>query len=737
MTKFLLRTIFTYFLVVLLVDGTNPFVAPFVIKSAFAAEGDAPSFEHLNSQYLGLRTRTNQGVPDHEGIANELAGANGETMLNQGQAFIANPQNRTQLATPEGQNFLNMHNKFARLRKLKLKLDSCFASEEYKELNNPQYTQAIPERIFAAAMTMPDDSIPCDPGFFNAQSLNELFGGVSDVIDEATTVERVDTLNQLQEVISEKNLDNAVESIVGLDFTYSGANLSDGAPLDQAKLDAIVHNICVLNAPNNRGTIINNRDRCTDAQKTRLKRVAKKKQERMIAEGVIPMSLTSAANDLKNKFTELNVKIVSDPSFQLDVTDGIISDSVNLESEKSQTAYSNYVNSYMNIIRTHPGMLALTETIGDDLGGRRDQDGRFLGIFGSGGIDYEERRFQTHNVAHLDTSRDDSTGVETVERAIRESKQKVMAQANRVFNGEAYRRGDMSSYDPNAWAISLSNNPDDIVENREASLKEIIKSNPVSVGQALMEKPGLASEACRIMRDIAKEQKENADSAGDWVTWRNVLLVGGLALGGIAVVGLGALIIGGGLALATGGVGAGVAAWGGATLSSIALPGLVYGVVETTDATYRWRQAAQERDALIESYMAGAGDDATVTEFFRAQEAAYNAAWEAGLAAGFTLLDAPAIMRVASLMDGAQSLRYFKRVKDIFKQIEADPKLIRTLRNLRRSLGADKVSQVMKEITKLDEGLDYIKEIQKLNFEEAENLFTNAHRICQRSCLGN
>lgn len=732
MIKFLAKTLFIHFLVVLLVEGQNPFVAPFLIQNAFA-DGDAVTIDHLHSQYMALRNRTSGGAPDFEGIMEQLSGPNGQTLLNQGQAFIANPANRTALATPAGQELVNMHNKFARLRKVKNRLDSCMAAPGNEILNSSQFTRALPQRIFSAAFLTPETELPCDPQFFTTESLDGLFGGVSDVITAATAAERVRDLNKLQQTIGDKNLENTVQSLVALEVTYSGADLSSGAPLNDARLNQIVNQVCHGTARSLAGMTNRDKrnypDRCNREKRNHLKRVAARKQARMIETGARTYTPESAANTIRQSFDELNGKITSSDDYRL-VIDRTMIDEVDMENAQSQRAYQTYVQDYGNIVGSHPGMLALTNAVADDLGGRRDQDGRFMGIFGSGGINWSASRFKTHNTSHLSTDLSNSRGVSTINAAISEARNNIIRQASRVHAGEASRQADMANYDPDSWGI-LANNKNDIIERRTDSLKDIIKHNPTSVGQALMAEPALAGEACAIMKDIAEEMEEDSE-----MSWLQIgLLIGGLALGGVALIGVGALLLGGAALLvgaaATGGA---AVAWGGSVLTALALPGLVYGAVEASEAAYRYNQANQDRQALLDSYLSGSGDAQTIGEYWAAEEAAGNAMWEAGLALGFTIFDLPAAIAIARTLDGVQGARYLQRVSRVFNHIQGSRQLRNVLRGVKEAIGEASLRRVMKELSKFPEAVDYLRQIENLSPDEAVRLFRQGFRICERSC---
>lgn len=738
MMRFLLKTLFIHALVVLLVDGNRPVVSSFLIQSAFA-DGNAgqEEMQHLYSTYAGLKGRTKNGVPDVEGITNELMSPRGKEMLDKAQAFIGNPANRAVLATPEGQELTAMHNRFSRMRRVKSKLDSCFTGS-YAELK--EFNQMLPERIFGAAFMTPEGSISCDPKIFSTTSLDSLFGGVGPIVNDAAALERVDALTKLQKDIANKNVENAVQSMVTLKYTYSGKDPAQGAPLSDADLNGIVDKICkpiVTTGRNSKTT-----QRCSDPQKANLRKIAKEKQERLMGDNAPTFTKKQAADKLKEQFTNLNSKLMTD-EFRFEV-DYKWKNEIDREHPKSKRAIENYTREYTSILSGHPGMLAMTDSIAESVGSNRESDGAVMGIFGSGGADLETASFRPHPVSDLETDRTCSKrsgrtstqvncGEQKIKDAISEAESKILSQAYGAASAhkEAVEEISGDNYNANkSWNQFLTNGPSDIVENREATLTELVKTNPTSVGQVLLNDPSLTGEACQIMRKVAQETKEDGEFS--WV--KAALLVGGLALGAIALVGIGALIVGGIGIMAGAAGGAAAVAWGSSTLTMLALPGLVYGVAESTDAAVRWNQAQKDREAIAAAYFAGGSDEQAIGQYWNAVEDANNAAWELGLALGFTILDAPAVIGVARLMDGAQGVKYLRDVSKMFNYIEGSRKLRNLFKGIKGSMNLADFRKVMKQITKLDNGLDYIKKIENLSLDEAKALFKTSHRICVRSC---
>jgi hypothetical protein len=262
----------------------------------------------------------------------------------------------------------------------------------------------------------------------------------------------------------------------------------------------------------------------------------------------------------------------------------------------------------------------------------------------------------------------------------------------------------------------------EFVEQRRTDIKKLIKENPTSIGQALMDNPDMVDETCLMVQEIAQD----AEDDGKWYSASNLmwgaLIVGGVLLGGAALAGLAMLAF------------AGTAAAGGALLSALTVPGLVFGAAESTYAITRARSAAADREALRASLLTGTGDAETATEFYQAMEEAQDAWIEAGLALGFTALDAAAFLRIARQMgSAAEATAYFRRLKRAAR-VMTTRDMRRIFRHVRPLVGKAKVQSMLNELLKLEDGVEFLNKIKNLDLDEAADLFRNGYVVCNRFC---
>lgn len=714
--RFILKTLFIYCLTIVLIDGNTPFIGKFVAQSVFAEEpATNENLQMLSDAYNGLfRTPRSDGKGvDLNKVQENLLSARGADALKKGNDFVKDPANRALLGTPSGMAFLKMHNKFSRLKKVQGTMANCFnAASGKSQFNKMEYHGGLPERIFAAAYSTPEGEIDCDPALFNTDSIDGLFGGVSPVVNAADNKDRIDGLNKLQVEIQNKNLVAAARTLANMKITYAGtdtAALKANPPITDAVANGIVNRLC------QKTTGASNRQRttryCSAAQRAELKKAVLEEQTKTLAQpGLKTYSYGSAATDLKERILRINNVITESPFTKTDNT--IWPDNIDPTTDQSKQSYQRYIGSFMTEAETGPGLLFWTDAIGDDMGMRRDQDTRFMGIWG-GGFDTRTNRLKHHSDTHINEAQ--------VRAAVREAENKTIERAMETHQLEKERKDDMADYEPGSWGW-MAHNSETLVNARKSDLKKLISENPTSIGQALMDNPEMTDEACLMVQEIATD----AEYEGSWRNWKKWMWAG-LIVGG-ALLGVGALA---GLAMLAF---AGTAATGAAILSALTVPGLIYGAVETGYAVNKYRNAAAEREALRASLITGTADRQTANEFYRAMEEAQDAAIEAGLALGFTVLDAAAFLRIARQMgSAAEATRYFKRLArgaNVMKSSE----MRAIFRHVRPLVGKAKVQRMLDEMLKLEDGVEFLRKVKNLSLDEAADFFRNGYVVCNRFC---
>lgn len=701
-----------YLLAICLLDGRHPFVGKFVIQSVFADQTVTENLEDLSQVYDNAFNKVNlaTGQVDYDGIQKNLTSVEGKALLEKGQKYINDPRNKVRLTAAKGQEFLKMHNRLLRLRKIQNDLDKCFKSSH---LDDQKYHADLPNRIFTAAFSSSIDEIPCDPRLFDTSSLDDLFGGVSNTIKAVEVEERIDELDNLQVALQQKNMDAVIKTLVNLKVSYSGDDVEkvrENPPLNDENAMKVVDSVCPGPRKKGHGRKQKTVPGCSEEERNRLKEVALKEQSKILNNpSAKTFSHDSAAKNLVSRVRKVN-DVINHNSF--DTKQDFMISNIDTQSAKSQQSYSKYLNSFMDMASDGPGLLVWTDAIGKKLGMRRDKDNRFMGIWG-GGFDGKTKKLRPHNDSHINA--------DSIQKAIKEAEKKTIEKARETFNLEysvVGRKADQSQLNNSANSI-FAKSSESYMNDRKNDLKKLIKENPTSAGKVLLDRPELTEETCRIIQEIAKD----TEASGKWYSPQNLmwgaLIVGGVLLGGAALVGLGMLFF------------AGTAAGGAALLSSLTVPGLVFGVSESIYAGSRWRNASMERESLRRSLLVGTGDAQTATDLYSKMEEANEAMVELGVALGFSIIDAGAFIKMAKgFKSPAKATAYFDRLSKAGTKILISPKLKTIIKGVPRKTSR----KFFEELFKLEDGLNILKKIEKMDIEKARDFIKQAGKVCDELC---
>lgn len=685
------------------------FVSSMLSSGVFAQEMD---LESLREEYLALTLQSDSTAA--------ITGDIGKAKIAAGQEFIKN--NPEELKSPEGKHFVKMHNQFVRMRFLKEKLDNCLSGD----LDDPKYHNYLPKRIFDAALTLPDSDIPCDVAMFEtADSLEELMASMSDVASSMTTQKAADDINDFQSTVHMQGLENALKTLVNLNYTYrdlgNQESISDDY-INSQLLDKICSEEITNSGP---GPRTRTRNKCTPEQKTALSAVAKREFNFLKASNADKYTAEEALNEIRDRIGKVNETI---RGLEFDVNDNWIRDDINMESEKSQAAHQAYVSSFMSQTSGGPGMLMWTDAIGGRMGSRRDRDSDSLfGIIG-GGFNPDTGTYKEHS-AELSSNH--------VNEAINEAESRILEQTRNLMKKEDQRKSEHRRMDAGAAWYNSKLSFEDIVENRRDNLKELTGKNPILIGQSLMKDPSKVDEACVVINDIAQESKDN-----DGWTLGKVAMWGGAVVGGALLIatGVGALAaLGGGAAMLGGATvtGAGLLTAAGVTFKGIAVAGFVYGVAESSVYGTRYIQAQNEKNEILAAYLAGGGDAQNADEFLQAMDDAQDAGWNAAVAVGFTVLDLPGAMAIArGLKNGPRaSMRaYWDDLKEAMDMIANGRRLKGMIGNISQTLGKKETQRVLKQLLKQEKPNELLNKLRAMSDEDALELFRQGSKVCEEMC---
>jgi len=330
------------------------------------------------------------------------------------------------------------------------------------------------------------------------------------------------------------------------------------------------------------------------------------------------------------------------------------SSSPKADDEYTQKGFRAYVDEYFKVAGQGDGLLMMTETIQDQ----------------SGGLRKVEKKDMDEDINYFDQSKfsfkkHEKVSEEDVKKAIAEAKFKVV---------DGVRRSKEMAED-------------------ESGLRDMIKSNPVAVGQLLARKPEMAALVCNAINSI-ESQDQYQKGKDELIMWGGLIVGGGLTLTGIGA-GVGAALI----------AGTGAAA----TLSTVAAVTVVAGsTLGAFDAGYSSVRAIQIRadyKNLETAVLSHNTDNKGAEEAQDALEEYKEARLSASLAITMSLADAGALKYVTKVP--SQNLAALKKLNGIYRKV-ADTKVAGKLREvvtLMGEHGAQKLDEFFGTLTNASESL--------------------------------
>ncbi len=675
----------------------------------YAAELDLDS---LHAEYLGLTTRSNP--------VEAIAGDVGKQQIEAAQKFIKN--NPDALNTPKGKSFLGIHNKMVRIRLLKNKLDNCLSGE----LNDAKYHNNLPDRIFEAALTLPDSDIPCEVAVLSGtESLDELMASMSGVANEMVKKEDADDISDFQGTIHMQGIENALKTLVNLNYTYRDLGNQDEISddyIDNHLLNKVCSTVKLNSGPGPRSF---QQNRCNDDQKDYLRKFAKREFNNLKASNTKRYTNKEAREEILKRIDKVNETI---RGLEFDINDNWIRDDINFESDKSIASHQAYVSSFMAQTSSGPGMLMWTDAIGGRMGSRRDRDSDSLfGIIG-GGFDPSSGTYKEHDTAITASH---------VKEAIDEAEERVLQQTRSLHIKELKRKREHRRMKENPGFLSGDYSYSDIVESRREDMMEMTAKNPVLVGQSLMKDPTKIDEACIVIKDIAEKSKEDEGwSFGKALMWGGAFVGGALlvatGVGAIMAVAGGAAVLGGAAV-----TGAGLLSAAGVTFKGLAVAGFVYGVAETSVEGTRYVQANRERNEILAAYLAGGGDSQNADEFLQVMDEAQDAGWNAAAALGFTVLDIPGAMAIGrALKNGpkVQMKAYWTDMKQALDMIANGSRLKGIINQSIKQFGKKETQRMLKQLLKQDKPNELLTKLKGMSDEDALEFFSKGIKVCEEMC---
>ncbi len=457
-----------------------------------------------------------------------------------------------------------------------------------------------------------------------------------------------------------KALENSARSLLSLQFKFS-PNFKNKGQVDENDIANLIQLISVKNQgkPLNKNQLNILKKNLSHFANTQL--INEKKY-----------SIDSATENINKKIKELNASLAT---ITLKNDRGFIFDSANLKDPEAYQKFEHYVQKYTQTVSSEAGVLMLTQTLKEKSGEikRFEEDDTVK----------NRKKDVFHFNQHKLVQRSD------VEKAYLEAEKKIIEGAR-----------------------ELNHIKDRAKENQnqmQEDIEELVKINPLAIGQTLMEKPEYAGLVCDAINKIQAEDQSKNDRD-------KYFMIGGAVLGGaLLLTGVGTAL---GAYMITGSLTAGVAAGtvGGSIISGTIVAGAALEATSLIHFGTRAIEYQNEANKFEIALLSGNTDAQSITEARDAiknfKEAKFNAALSlAGLAAsGIPLLKFLNLSRFQS-----KNLAELKAVTKILEHLNKSENIqkLKTTARLMGNMAQEKIDAFLLLLAKSSESLR-IKTLESL-----------------------
>jgi hypothetical protein len=542
--------------------------------------------------------------------------------------FVADPQNAAVLKSSEGLELL----------RYRIKLENFFAIKETLSKCSKDTKRNLAMRILDAAGRARDIEVNC--ACQTEADLSKMVSGLKEAAD-------LKAKNELQSGVFRQALKNSALTYLDLKFRYGKESVNVSTVLE----------IC-------RGPY--GKDQCSKETKAELLSSAQRYLTELKKDQIQKLNGVQIAGEINRRIDGLNesLKDLSAAAKGGWFSRYIWDRSTPEMTEKQSAEFSeHYVSQYLAQAASGPGVLLMTRSLRDKVGGLRaveKADMNKLKDSTTGGRRFVFKPHQKISAAD-------------VEVALSEAQADLKSQSLDLLAMEADRLSD----------LKLSG-AEFVSRQRDRDLGRLIRVNPQAYGQYLINHPEATLIVCdQILKVTAKDESD--------AKWRKAYVWGGM------VVGAGLLVTG---------VGAGVGAWlmagtevaaGAATVSTVvATAGFAVGL---TDVGYqsvtalRARQAEREFEAAV---LSGNGDQANIQQA-RAALSDFNAAkTQAIYSLAFSTTDVLNFLGVIRLVrDSKQTTEILTRATRALNKITESPTLVKLFGQTKLLVGSEKLSSFL------------------------------------------
>jgi hypothetical protein len=548
------------------------------------------------------------------------------------QQFIADPKNSTKLNSPEGKELLRRQLKLANYFSIQQAFEKCLKDSD----NN------LAQRILAGVGKSQILDTSC---VSRLMTLPNLQSAITDIKQNLEAPAQ----NELQQGLFQQSLKNAGVSLLDLKYRYDSKNVTPQSILE----------VCKDKFGNNQ---------CDQETSNLLLDVGKKYLNDLTHGDVVKFSSQEGAAEVNRRIDGLNqslaqIKIGSQRGwFSKWIWDRSTPD---FNKSTSQEFAGKYVDQYITQASSGPGLLLLTETLRNKVGGLRAMAEDYEKI--ADPVDGSKFVFTPHA----------KIGPDDFKAAVEEAKKNLASQSIRLLKMESGRKSGNGNMRGGT--------------NRSLDLIELVRSNPLAVGQFLVQHPEYAGLVCETITKIKNQEQTQAKLDKAWM-WGGLIVGGGLALTGVGSA-VGAWLLAGTTAGAT-------AVTVGAISTSA---GIAVGLTEAGYQTNKAFEARNQQAAFESAFLSGNSDTEAIKEARAALTHFNEAKTQAAISLALSGTDIGSMVGVikagqvgaklaAKSKEFVDSNKILNGASDLLKKVSENPKLIELINNAKASMGGEKVS---------------------------------------------
>ncbi|WP_127715885.1 hypothetical protein [Halobacteriovorax sp. HLS] len=572
-----------------------------------------------------------------------------QKVINQVNAYIRNPSNKTFLKSPKGSHLLENHQKLVNFKSLKDNLENCLSDDEDNLM--------LRQRVIDAAGKSFDIPVPCRADITKYDELNGFVQSIMSPTDKYLE-------NSFEAQLNNNAIKTTLKTLLSVLYKYDPSFMKNGT-LSKSQLSRLTNRVC------KKSNICKNtkfKNELEEELKSSAMELAKNEKKRSIDE---------VEKNLNGKIDLINKKL-SKISFEAKER-WYWSDYAQMEDTNQKVNFQNYIKTYLQEASQGDGALLLTDKIKDNDGGLKSYSDDSSNIE-QVGDKFVYKKHKRVKKSHIRAS-------------IKEVEKKIYEQIDSLNSYSIEREKDQSllkeSKSIGRAAMANQYKKKRFKSNRLESIEDLIKRNPIVAGQTLLQNPEYSSLACKAIANI------NSDKESDENIHKAAILIGAIGGGLLIATGVGA--VAGGWLL-TGSLSAGVAAGtvGGTVLAATTTSALILGGAESAYFSNKAYNNYSQAQALDRSIMAQTSDQTNIIERRDEVIAFKEARFEAALALGFSALDLGAMKGIGHLAKGSKSLvlsaNQRRNLKNLYEGIN-DPNSLSVIRDAMDKMGTNSSSE--------------------------------------------